>query len=48
MLLIEEKFCMKNTKMQLIELIEKIDNEKVLNRIKYVLLGVKDNKNKRA
>lgn len=39
---------MKNTKMQLIELIEKIDNEKVLNRIKYVLLGVKDNKNKRA
>lgn len=35
---------MENIKMELIELIGKIDDEKILNRIKHVLLGVRNNK----
>lgn len=39
---------MENIKMELIELIEKIDDEKILNRIKHVVLGVRNNKKKGA
>ena len=37
---------MENIKMELIELIEKIDDEKILNRIKLVVLGTRSNKKK--
>lgn len=36
--------CMENIKMELIELIKKIDDEKILNRIKFVVLGARNNK----
>ena len=36
--------CMENIKMELVELIKKIDDEKILNRIKHVVLGVRSNK----
>lgn len=39
---------MENIKMELIELIKKIDDEKILNRIKHVVLGVRSNKKKGA
>lgn len=39
---------MKDSKMELLELIEKIDDEKILNRIKHVVLGVRNNKKKGA
>lgn len=35
---------MENIKMELIELIKKIDDEKILNRIKFVVLGARSNK----
>lgn len=35
---------MENIKMELVELIKKIDDEKILNRIKHVVLGVRSNK----
>lgn len=37
---------MENSKMELIELIKKIDDEKILNRIKLVVLGARSNKKK--
>lgn len=39
---------MENIKMELIELIEKIDDEKILNRIKLVVLGARSNNKKGA
>ena len=38
--------CMKNIKMELLELIEKIDDEKLLNKIRFVILGCLINKKK--
>lgn len=35
---------MENIKMELIESIKKIDDEKILNRIKFVVLGARNNK----
>ena len=37
-------FIVENIKMELIELIEEIDDEKILNRIKLVVLGIRRNK----
>jgi hypothetical protein len=39
-------FIVGNIKMELIELIEEIDDEKILNRIKLVVLGTRINKKK--
>lgn len=39
---------MESSKMELIELIKRIDDEKVLNRIKLVVLGTRNNKKKGA
>lgn len=35
---------MENIKMELVELIKNIDDEKILNRIKLVVLGARNNK----
>lgn len=39
---------MENIKMELVELIKKIDDEKILNRIKLVAMGVISQKKKGA
>lgn len=39
---------MENIKRELVELIEKIDDAKILNRIKLVVLGAINKKNKEA
>lgn len=41
-------FIVGNIKMELIELIEEIDDEKILNRIKLVVLGTRINKKRDA